>query len=144
MVPGFLALGASQLLAPMPSRTLTTLSRVVGVTTLAAGIIPASQPRCPQPGFDPEATGSDVGHMVASVATFALWTSMPLVASRQNGPAWFREASRVLGIASAVCFVGAGVTTQIESSLRGAAQRAFLATVFSWQLLTAATMATSD
>lgn len=138
MVPGFLALGASQLLAPMPGRTLTTLSRVVGVTTLAAGVVPASQPHCPQPGSDPEATRSDAGHMIASVATFALWTAMPWVASRQDGPAWFRSASRALGVVTAAGFVGAAVTTQVESSVRGAAQRAFLAAVFVWQLLTAA------
>lgn len=138
MVPGFFALGASQLVAPMPGRALTVLSRTVGITTLAAGIIPASQPHCPQPGSDPEATRTDVGHMATSVATFALWTAMPWVASRQTGPAWFRAASRMLGIATGVGFVAAAVTTQIESPVRGLAQRGFLASVFSWQLLTAA------
>jgi hypothetical protein len=144
MVPGFLALAASQLVAPMPGRTLTVLSRVVGVTTLAAALIPASQPHCPQPGSDPEATRSDTGHMVASVTTFALWAAMPWVAFRQDGPAWFQSVSRVLGTASAVGLVGAAATTQTESSVRGAAQRAFLATVFAWQLLAAVRVLASD
>jgi hypothetical protein len=138
MVPGFIALGSSQLLAPMPSRALTALSRLAGVTTLIAGVVPVSHPRCPQPGSDPEANRLDGGHMAASVATFALWTALPLIASKQNGPVWFRQASRLLGGASAVGLVGAAVTSRTESPVRGAVQRAFLATVFAWQLLAAA------
>lgn len=137
MVPGFLALGVSSLLMPMPDPTLARLARLAGVTTIVAGVIPASQPRCPQPVTDPEATASDLGHGVASVVTFALWTAMPITAALHRGPRWYRRVSGALGVATVVAFVGAGATTRAESPHKGLAQRAFLSTVFAWHIATA-------
>lgn len=137
MIPGFLALGASSLLMPTSNPALTRMTRMAGFTTLAAGLIQVSEPRCPQPGTDPAATASDVGHGLASIATFALWTAMPTVAHRQAGPVWYRRASGSLGIASFAGLVAAGVTTQTESPHKGLAQRAFLGSVFVWHIATA-------
>lgn len=137
MVPGFVALGVSSLLMPTPTPTLTRLARVAGTATIAAGLIPASEPRCPQPGRDPAATASDVGHGVASVVTFMAWTAMPNVAGRHGGTGWYRAASRVLGAAAIAGFVSAGATTQMDSPRKGVAQRAFLGVVFAWYGVTA-------
>jgi hypothetical protein len=137
MIPGFVALGASSLLMPTPDPSLTRLARVAGATTIAAGLVQVSTPRCPQPGFDPEATASDLGHALASVATFGVWTTLPLVASRANGPSWYRLSSCVLAVAAVVGFGVAGVTTRAESPHKGVAQRAFLGTVFAWHMTTA-------
>lgn len=138
MVPGFLVLGASNLLLPAPSPAVGRLARVAGATTIAAGLIPASQPRCPRPGTDPDATALDLGHGVASIATFALWVAMPIVAAKQPGPRWYRRTSAALGVAALAGFVAAGATTQADSPRKGLAQRGFLATVFAWYLATAA------
>lgn len=137
MVPGFLALGASSLLMPAPTTTLDRLARVAGATTIAAGLVRVSEPRCPQPGSDPAATTSDAGHGVASVATFALWTAMPILAGRHGGPRWYRFLSTVLGAAAIGGVVAAGTTTRMESPRKGLVQRAFLAVVFTWHVLTA-------
>lgn len=138
MVPGFLALGVSSLLMPVPDPTVARLARVAGMTTIVAGLIPASQPRCPQPVTDPEATASDIGHGVASIVTFVLWAAMPIAASRHPGPRWYRSLSGALGIAAVAGLVAAGATTQAESPNRGLAQRGFLGTVFGWYIATAA------
>lgn len=137
MVPGFLALGASNAIMPMPGARLTVMARAVAGTTVAAGLIPASQPRCPQPFVDPEATATDTGHSVASIATFVLWTAMPIVASRTAGPTWYRLTSRSFGTAAIVGCGAAAVTTAVDSSVKGIAQRIFLGVVFSWSALTA-------
>jgi len=139
MVPGFVALGASSLLAPMPDPVIARLSRLAGITTIAAGLIPVSRARCPRPFIDPDATASDVGHGVASVATFALWTAMPIVASVRAEPSTFRSASRVGAIAIAVGFLAAGSTASADSENKGLVQRGFLAAVFSWLAIAAAT-----
>jgi hypothetical protein len=142
MIPGFLALGASSLLMPTPNTTLARMARVAGLTTLAAGLIQVSEPRCPQPGTDPAATASDAGHALASIATFALWTAMPIVAHRQTGPAWYRVVSGALGLVSSAGLVAAGVTTRTESPHKGLAQRAFLGAVFAWHIATAISIVT--
>lgn len=133
MVPGFVALSASNLVAPRPDATLARLGRAAGVTALLAGLIQASTPACPRPGTDPEATAADVGHTLVSIATFGLWTAMPFVAARRPGPRWFRVTSRVAGVASLATLAAAGATTQTGSPSKGLAQRAFLGTVFTWQ-----------
>lgn len=138
MVPGFLALGTSSLLMPMPGPAARRLARLAGATTIAAGLIPASQPRCPRPGTDPDATVLDLGHGVASIATFLLWIAMPVVAAKQPGPRWYRRTSAGLGALALAGFVAAGITTQADSMRKGLAQRSFLATVFTWHLATAA------
>lgn len=137
MVPGFVTLGAATLMMPTPDPTLAKLARVAGTTTIVAGLIPVSEPRCPQPGRDPAATASDVGHAVASVATFLVWTAMPNLAGRHGKPGWYRFVSRVLGFAAGLGFVAAGATTQTDSPHKGLAQRAFLGIVFAWYAATA-------
>lgn len=131
-MPGFLALGVSSSVMPTPNVTVRRLARVAGFATVVAGLVPASAPRCPQPFVDPDATVSDMGHGVASVATFALWTAMPITAFRLCEPGWFRSLSGALGIWAVTGFVSAGATTTAESAHKGLAQRAFLAGIFAW------------
>jgi len=137
MVPGFVALGTASLVMPLPDPSLARLARAAGVTTIVAGLIPASQPRCPLPVTDPEATALDVGHGIASIATFALWTALPITAALHGGPRWYRCVSGALGLATVVGFVVAGATTRSESPQKGLAQRGFLACVFAWHIATA-------
>jgi len=137
MIPGFLLLSTSSMLMPAPTPTLVRMARIAGATTIAAGLIQPSDRRCPQPGSDADATAADVGHGLASVATFLLWTAMPIVAFRQSGPRWYRFVSGAFGITSAVGFVAAGATTRTESPSKGVAQRAFLGSVFLWHFATA-------
>jgi hypothetical protein len=132
MVPGFLVLGLSSSVMPAPNVTVRRLARVAGFATIAAGLVPASAPRCPQPFVDPDATVSDVGHGVASVATFALWTAMPVTAFRLCEPGWFRSLSGALSIWTVTGFVSAGATATAQSAHRGLAQRAFLGGIFAW------------
>jgi hypothetical protein len=138
MVPGFVALGTSSLVMPMPDPRLRRLARIAGITTIAAGLIPASQPRCPNPVSDPDATALDLGHSIASVATFVLWTAMPLTAALSPGPRWYRRTSALLGATAGAAFVAAGATTQADSANKGLAQRGFFAPVFAWHIATAA------
>ena len=142
MVPGFLALGTASLVMPTPTRTLAGLARVAGATTIAAGLIRVSEPRCPQPGRDPAAAASDVGHAIASVATFVAWAAMPNIAGRGGGPGWYRFVSRVLGPVAVAGFVAAGATTQTDSANKGIVQRAFLGAVFAWYAATAVVTST--
>ena len=137
MVPGFLVLGLSSSVMPAPNVTLRRLARVAGFATTVAGLVPASTPRCPQPFVDPDATVSDVGHGVASVATFALWTAMPIAAFRQCEPGWFRSLSGALSICTVTGFIAAGATTTAQSAHRGLAQRVFLGGIFAWYGATA-------
>ncbi len=137
MVPGFAALGAATLVMPVPGRTLTRLARAAGVGVLVAGAIPASQPRCPQPMIDPEAKAIDVGHGLASVATFLAWTAIPHVAAAQPGPSWYRSLNRGLRVTATAGLVGAATTTRFDTSLKGLAQRLFLGSVFTWYAATA-------
>ena len=132
MVPGFLVLGLSSSVMPAPNVAVRRLARVAGFATIVAGLVPASAPRCPQPFVDPDATVSDVGHGVASVATFALWTAMPITAFRQCEPGWFRSLSGALSIWTVTGFVSAGATATAQSAHRGLAQRAFLGGIFAW------------
>ncbi|MDX2378158.1 MAG: DUF998 domain-containing protein [Acidimicrobiia bacterium] len=137
MIPGFLVLGISSLLMPAPNVALARMARVAGTTAIAAGLIQVSEPRCPQPGHDPSATSSDVGHGLASIATFVLWTAMPFVARRHSGPSWYRLFNGVLGVATLAALVAAGSTARAESSHKGLVQRAFLGVVFAWHVATA-------
>jgi len=137
MVPGFLVLGLSSSVTSAPNVTVRRLARVAGFATIVAGLVPASAPRCPQPFVDPDATLSDVGHGVASVATFALWTAMPITAFRLCEPGWFRSLSGALSIWTVTGFIAAGATTIAQSAHRGLAQRAFLGGIFAWYGATA-------
>jgi uncharacterized membrane protein len=137
MVPGFMALGTATLAMPVPGTALAALARTAGTGVIGAGLIPASQPRCPQPTIDPEATAADLGHGIVSVVAFTAWTAIPFVAAAQAGPAWYRRLNRVLRVTTAAGFVGAAVTTRLDASVKGLAQRAFLASVFTWYAATA-------
>jgi hypothetical protein len=144
MIPGFAALGASTLMMPVPGSTLARLARVAGIGVIAAGLIPVSQPRCPQPGIDPEATASDLGHGVASVAAFVAWTAMPFVAASQAGPTWYGKLNRALRLTTAIGLVGAAATTRLDAPFKGLAQRSFLGSVFTWYAATALQPTGSD
>jgi len=115
-----------------PNGSVRLLARAAGFATIVAGLVPASAPRCPQPFVDPDATVSDVGHGVASLATFALWTAMPITAFRLCEPGWFRSMSGALSIWTVTGFIAAGATATAQSAHRGLAQRAFLGGVFAW------------
>ena len=143
MVPGFAALGAATLVMPVPGRTVSTLARIAGVGVLAAGAIPASQPRCPQPKFDPEATNSDLGHGIASVVAFAAWTAIPYVARSLAGPSWYRSLCAGLRFSTSLGFASAALTTRFDTRCKGVAQRGFLASVFTWYVGTAIRSATA-
>ena len=132
MVPGFLVLGVSSSMMPTPNMTVRRLARLAGLATIVAGLVPVSAPRCPQPFVDPDATVSDVGHGAASVATFALWTALPITAFWQCEPGWFRSVSGALSIWAVTGFVSAGAATTAGSAHRGLAQRAFLGGVLAW------------
>jgi hypothetical protein len=136
MIPGFLLLGASSLVANAPTKTLRRVERAAGLTTIAAGLIRVSEARCPQPGLDPSATSSDVGHGAASIATFALWTAMPFIAAQESEPVWYSRVTCVLRVTTLVLFVTAGLTTRFDSPRKGLAQRAFLISVFLFQAAT--------
>ena len=136
MIPGFLLLGASSLVADAPTKTLRRVERAAGITTIAAGLIRVSEPRCPQPGLDPLVTSSDIGHGAASIATFAFWTAMPFIAAQESEPVWYCRVAHVLRVTTLVMFVTAGLTTRFDSPRKGLAQRAFLMSVFLFQAAT--------
>ena len=132
MVPGFAILAAAQSVVPAPTETLQRLLRTAAVTTFVAGVVRVSDPRCPQPGVDPNVTASDIGHGAASIATFVLWAAMPLAALRDDDllPRWYRRLARVAIMPTIASFVAAGVTTRLDASAKGIAQRTFLTSVF--------------
>jgi len=137
MVPGFVTLAAAQSVLCAPSMGLRRLARAAAATTLVAGVVRVRDPRRPQPGFDPDATASDLGHGAASIATFTLWAAMPVVAARDHEvPVWYRRLARAIAVPTIATFVLAGVTTRLNSSAKGVAQRAFLASVFVFQAST--------
>ncbi len=137
MVPGFVTLAAGQAVLPAPTPTLRRLARAAAASTLLAGLVRVSDPRCPQPGFDPDATASDLGHALASIAAFVVWTTMPVVAARAfEVPGWYRRLALVAAAPTIATLVGAGVTTRLDSSSKGVAQRAFLASVCLFQAAT--------
>jgi hypothetical protein len=144
MVPGFVALAASNLMMPIRGTTATLLTRACGFGVLVAGLVPASAPDCPRPGIDPDAKRIDTMHTVASVATFVAWTARPIVASRSDERCWFRRVSTVFAISTLAGLFGAGITSQLGSPRRGLAQRVFLGSVFGWQLIASIAAAVDD
>lgn len=131
MVPGFVVLAFAQGVLATPSRTLRRLARACAITTFVAGVVRVSDPRCPQPGVDPGATASDIGHGAASIATFVLLASMPVAAARDHdlSPS-LRRVARFAIAPTMATFALAGTTTRLDSPAKGAAQRAFLACAF--------------
>lgn len=137
MLPGFMALGGSTLVMPVPDSTTAKLAKVAGAGVITAGLIPASQPRCPQPMADPDAQAIDVGHGIAAAVGFVAWTALPFVAASRSGPAWYRKLNRTLRYTTTAGCVGAAVTTRLDSSIKGVVQRLFLGSVFTWYVATA-------
>lgn len=135
MVPGFITLGAAQSVLATPTPALRRMAQASAGTTVAAGLIRVSRPHCPQPG-DHDATASDLGHAVASIATFVLWTAMPFVAARGQTDGWYPRFGRAMTLPTVATFLGAGATTRLDSPVKGIAQRAFLASVFVFQAAT--------
>lgn len=135
MIPGFVALAGAQGVVSAPTPGLQRMAQASAVTTLVAGVVRVSNPRCPQPD-DPDATPSDLGHAIASVATFALWTAMPFVAARGQRKGWYPSLARALSLPTVAAFLGAGATTRLDSPVKGIAQRAFLACAFIFQAAT--------
>lgn len=132
MIPGFIVLATAHGVLSAPTPSVQRLARAAAATTLVAGLVRVSDPGCPQPG-DPDATASDLGHGAASIATFVLWTAMPIVAARDQPRGWYQRFARAMVVPTVVAFVGAGITTQLDSAAKGIAQRAFLASVFLFQ-----------
>ena len=129
MVPGFVVLAAAQAVISSPTPALRRLTRIAAATTFAAGAVQVSDPRCPQPD-EPDATAADLGHGAASVVTFGLWAAMPIVAAIDQRLGWLARLGRALALPTVVAFVAAGVTTRRNSSVKGLAQRTYLALVF--------------
>ncbi len=122
MVPGFVALAAAQFVLPAPAPILRRLYRLAALTTALAGVVRVSDPLCPRPGVDTDATASDLGHGAASLVTFGLWTAIPVVASRQDElPRWYRRAARLAIAPTIATLIAAGVTTFRGSPSRGIA-----------------------
>ena len=133
MVPGFAVLAAGQALMPTPSLRLKRMIRTAAATSAVAGFVQVSDRSCPLPGTDPNATVSDGGHALASVATFVLWASLPIVAAgREEHPGWYRRLARLMIAPTLAAFVTAGLTTNSGSESKGLAQRSFLAIVFAF------------
>ena len=129
MVPGFVVLATAQAVISSPTPALRRLTRIAAATTFAAGVVQVSDPRCPQPD-EADATVSDLGHGAASVVTFGLWMAMPILAAVDERLGWLARLGRVVALPTVVAFVAAGVTTRRNSSVKGLAQRSFLALVF--------------
>ena len=102
-------------------------------TSAVAGFVQVSDRSCPLPGADPNATASDAGHGLGSVATFVLWAPLPVVAAgRSEHPGWYRRLARLTIAPTLATFVVAGLTTNWGSAQKGRAQRSFLAIVFTF------------
>lgn len=132
MVPGFLVLGAAQLVMEEPDPLIRRVVRLAGLGTVAAGLLRCSTVECPDPLSDPAATLADAAHSAASVATFVLWVSLPGLEARVVDDGAARRGQVVLGLTTATAFGAAGLTTALESPNRGLAQRLYLGLVFGW------------
>jgi hypothetical protein len=146
MIPGFLGLALGSLglaralrgsrVAPTPVPAMLTLS---AVTVAGAGLARNSDRSCPTRFLgDQDVQPTDDAHAYTSMATFALWIALPLVAARRAtgaSPA-YRRACRVLGWSTLATLLGGGSLARREDqSGSGTAQRVFLACAFGWFLL---------
>ena len=146
MVPGFLGLAAGTLAlagalrgskaAPKPVPAMLALS---GFTVAGAGLARTSDRSCPTRGLnngDPQLT--DDVHAAFSAATFALWIATPLVAAvrARDASAAYRLRSARAGLGTLGLLVGGGMLARRpDPTWSGTAQRAMLASAFSWYLL---------
>jgi hypothetical protein len=148
MVPGFLGLAAGSLglaralagssTAPAPVPALVALA---GLTTAGAGLARCSDRSCPTRWLgDENVTRSDDLHAQFSVATFALWIVIPLVASARatHASPWYRRACRRLALSTLLALVGAGMLARTPSGTgSGTGQRVMLVSALSWYPLAA-------
>jgi Protein of unknown function (DUF998) len=137
MIPGFMALGAASLAMPGGHRAERVLLRLAGVGTVLAGLFRCSDVRCPDPTTDPEATATDSAHAIASIVTFVCWTLLPFVDAFHRRSPTSRAITLGHGVATAVGFGAAGMTTRSDDPYKGVAQRVFLGSVFVWYVTSA-------
>jgi hypothetical protein len=150
MVPGFLGLAAGSVglaralrgspAAPAPVPVLLGLA---GLTTAGAGLARCSCPTCPTRFLgDHDVELTDDLHAAFSMATFALWIALPLVAARTATAARepYRRWSRRLAALTAGSLVVGGLLARSPSERwSGTAQRVMLASALAWQPLAALT-----
>jgi len=148
MVSGFLGLAVSTValarelrgttLAPDPVGPLLSLA---GLSVAGAGLARCSDRSCPTRLLgDDGVTLTDDLHAMFSMATFALWISVPLVAARRARSASprARRGSRALGLTTLAALVGGGRLAQRPSGRgSGTAQRVMLASALTWYPLAA-------
>ena len=148
MVPGFLGLAAGILgfarvlegSVPAPS-PVPALVALAGLTTAGAGVARCSDRSCPTRWLgDDNYTRSDDLHALFSAATFGLWIATPFIAARRavDADERYRRWSRRLGMSTLVAILVNGALARRPSPRwSGAAQRAMLASAFSWYPLAA-------
>ena len=132
---GTFALGRRLRGSPLPSSLPAALA-VTAITTSIAGLARCSDRTCPVRVLgDSGATPADDLHGVASLVTFILWGTMPLVAATRGHElsATHRWTSALLGVAT-VASSGATGTLMRRDPRRwsGLAQRAMVASTFAW------------
>jgi hypothetical protein len=145
MVPGFLglaagtaALGGSLRGTPAAPPPVPSLLMAAAVTTAGAGLARCSDRTCPTRFLGDDAAAvllSDDLHAAFSFVTFALWTSIPLVAARRasSASAGYRRSSRRLGLLTlALLLVGGQLARRPSKRWSGTAQRAMLAAAMAW------------
>jgi hypothetical protein len=143
MVAGFLGLAAGTLglatqlrgssAAPPPVPALLGLA---GLTTAGAGLARCSDRSCPS-GFlgDEAVTTADEMHALFSMATFALWIAVPLVASQraQGASNQYRRCSRGLGVFTLGTLLLGGTLARRQSKRwSGVAQRLMICSALAW------------
>lgn len=116
---------------PVPSMLVTA-----GLTTAGAGLARCSNRSCPTRFLgDVDVARVDDLHAAFSVATFAMWIAIPLVAAvrAEDAGRGYRRACAAIGVATLGGFIGAGLAARRPSPVwSGAAQRAMLASALLW------------
>ena len=144
MVPGFLALGLSGIVMPIPDPVVQRLVRTAGLATIGAGLARCSSVDCPMPTLDEDVTSSDVAHSVMSMVAFGIWTAIPTLTAVRSGRRGYRRASAVLAAMTWIAFWFNSRAIRRRSDRRGLAQRLFFAPVFVWYSLTSYEATTKD
>jgi hypothetical protein len=143
MVSGFLGLAggtlglAAQLRdSPVAPPPVPALLGLAAITTAGAGLARCSDRSCPSRFLgDDAATTADELHAILSMATFALWIAVPLVAAQRAKGAndRYRRWSRRLGVFTlGTLLVGGVLTRQPSKRWSGAAQRLMLSSALAW------------